>query len=93
MPLQLTPFAAMALRYGAVAAAGFVAARFLPRGQFPPTVEAQMDRTPDGVQLRRAPGQISASARTTHTTRLGRFGPRFRIDATALGRLKIRRLT
>lgn len=93
MPLQLTPFAAMALRYGAVAAAGFVAARCLPRGRFPSAVEAQMDRTPDGVHLRRAPGQVNLSARVARTTRLGRLGPRFRIDATALGRLRIRRLT
>jgi hypothetical protein len=93
MPLQLTPFAAMALRYGAVAAAGFVAARCLPRGRFPQAVETQMDNAPRGIRLRRAKGQVNASARMTRDTRLGRFGPRFRIDGTALARLKIRRLT
>ncbi|MEJ6391191.1 hypothetical protein [Gymnodinialimonas ulvae] len=91
MPLQLTPLAAMALRYGAVAAIGFAAARFAPRGDFPQAIETQMDKVPDGVQLRRAPGQINASARAARTARLGRFGPRFRIDATALARLRIRR--
>ncbi len=93
MALQLTPFAAIALRYGAVATAGFVAARLIPRGRFPNVVEAQMDRAPKGLRLRRAHGQISGSARITRHTRLWRFGPRFRIDGTALARLKIRRLT
>lgn len=93
MPLQLTPLAAMALRYGAVAAAGYVAARFLPRGRFPQVVETQMDRVPQGVDLRREPGQINASARMTRDAGLGRFGPKFRIDGTALARLRIRRLS
>ncbi|MEX3017198.1 hypothetical protein [Gymnodinialimonas hymeniacidonis] len=93
MALQLTPFAAMALRYGAVATAGFVAARFIPRGRFPKAVEAQMDAAPRGLRVRRAAGQICGSARVVRDTRLGRFGPKFRIDGTALARLKIRRLT
>jgi hypothetical protein len=83
----------MALRYGAVAAVGFAAARMAPRGDFPPAVQAEMDNAPEGLHLRRAPGQINASASAARTTRLGRFGLRFRVDATALARLRIRRLT
>lgn len=93
MPLQLTPFAAMALRYGAVAAVGFVAARFAPRGDFPHAVQEQMANATEGLHLRRAPGQLNATAHAARSVRLGRFGPRFRIDATALARLRIRRMT
>ncbi len=93
MAIQMTPLAAIALRYGVTAAAGFIAARFIPRGRFPQPVEAQMDAAPQGIRLRKSRGQISGSARLTQTKRLGRFGPRFRIDGTALARLRIRRLT
>ena len=93
MAIQMTPLAALALRYGATAAAGFIAARFIPRGRFPNTVEAEMDATPQGLRLRKAPGPLSGSLHVRKTKRLGRFGPRFRIDGTALARLRIRRLT
>ncbi|HID66744.1 MAG TPA: hypothetical protein EYP31_00325 [Roseibacterium sp.] len=93
MAIQIPPLAFLALRYGAVAVAGFAAARFAPRGRFPAAVETEMDAAPVGLRLRRARGQYSASARITRIWRAGRFGPRFHIDGTALARLRIRRLT
>lgn len=93
MAFPLTPLAVVALRYGAVAAAGYAAARFLPRGRFPRPVERRMDIAPQGFSARQSPGQISATARLSRIIGLARIGPRFQIDATALARLKVRRLT
>ncbi len=93
MALQMTPLAWLALRYGAMAAAGFAMARFAPHGRFSGAVEQQMDAAPRGLRLRKARGQISASVRATRNWRIGRFGPKFQIDGTALARLKVRRVT
>ena len=93
MAIQIPPLAFFVLRYGAVAVAGFAAARFAPRGRLSPAVEAEMDAAPDGLQLCKAPGQLAASGKITKNWRVGRFGPLFRIDGTALARLRIWRLT
>ena len=93
MALNIPPMAFVVLRYGAVAVAGFAAARYAPRGKFSPAVEAEMNAAPDGVQMCRAPGQLAASGKITRTLRLGRFGPKFRLDGTALARVRMRRLT
>ncbi len=93
MALQLPPLAFFVLRYGAVAVAGYAAARYARRGEFSPAVVAEMDAAPDGLQMYRAPGQLAASGKVTKTWSVGRIGPRFRIDGTALARLRIRRLT
>lgn len=92
MALNIPPMAFIALRYGAFAAAGFAAARFAPRGRLSPAVEAEMNAAPEGVQMCKAPGQLAVAAKITRTLRVGRFGPRFRVDGTALARLRIRRL-
>lgn len=98
MAVTIPPLAFLALRYGAVALAGYVAARHAPRGRFSRAVEAEMDAAPPGVHLARDESpdgrqrQVAGSARLIRTFGTGRLGPRFRIDATALARLKIRRL-
>lgn len=93
MAIQIPPLAFIALRYGVVAVAGFAAARYAPRGRLSPAVEAEMDAAPDGFQMRKAPGQLAASGKITKNWRVGRLGPKFRLDGTALARLRIRRLT
>lgn len=93
MALNIPPMAFIALRYGVVAVAGFAAARMARPGRFTPEVEAQMDAAPDGLRFRKAPGQLAASGKITKYWRAGRLGPRFRLDGTALARLRIRRLT
>jgi hypothetical protein len=93
LALQIPPLAFLALRYGAVAVAGFAAARFAPRGRLSQAVEAEMNAAPDGLQVCKAPGQLAAAGKITKTWSVGRFGPRFSMDGTALARLRIRRLT
>lgn len=93
MAIQMTPLIVVALRYGSAALVGFAAAQLVPRGRFPRAVEAEMDAAPSGLGLRRARGQVSATARMSRKVRLGRFGPGIRMDATALARFRIRRLT
>lgn len=93
MAIPIPPLAFLALRYGAVAVAGYAAARYAKPGRFSPAVEAEMDAAPDGFQVCKAPGQLAAAAKFTKNWRAGRFGPRFRVDGTALARLRIRRLT
>lgn len=92
MALQLPPLAFIALRYGAVALISYAAARRAPLGRLSPAVEAEMDAAPAGLQMRKDAGQISGSARFVRDWRAGRFGPRFRVDGTALARLRIRRV-
>ena len=92
MAIQMTPLAVFALRYGAVAVAGFAAGKYLKRGRFPRAVEHELNVAPEGIRLRRDKGQISGSAKVTRLARIGRFGPKFRVDAAALGRIRIRRL-
>lgn len=92
MALHIPPLAFIALRYGVVAVAAYTAARMSPRGRFTPEVAAQMDAAPTGLRMRHDDGEVSASAKAVKTVRAGRFGPRFRVDGTALARLRIRRL-
>lgn len=93
MAIQIPPLAFLALRYGAVAVAGFAAARYAKPGRFSDAVEGEMDSAPDGFDVRKAPGQLSMAGKFTKTLRAGRFGPGFRVEGTALARLKIRRLS
>lgn len=93
MAIPIPPLAFIVLRYGAVAVAGFAAAKYAPRGRLSPAVEAEMNAAPDGVQMCKAPGQLAMAGKFTKVLRAGRFGPKFRMDGTALARLRIRRLT
>lgn len=92
MALNIPPMAFIALRYGAVAVAGFAAARYAKPGRFSDAVEAEMDAAPDGFDMRKAPGQLAAAGKFSKIWRAGRVGPRFRVDGTALARLRIRRV-
>ncbi len=95
MALPLAPIAITAARIGALAAVTYFVAR---RGRGLPTVkeeEAHEDvgegvswghsQQPDGVQA-------NADARVVRTVRLGPGGPGFEIDATALGRIRFKRV-
>jgi len=92
MALPVAPLAFIALRSGLVAVAGYTAARLAPRGRFTPEVRAQMDAAPEGLRLRKDKGELSASAKIARGLRAGRFGPRLRVEGTALARLRIRRV-
>ncbi|MBY6202916.1 hypothetical protein KUV65_16200 [Maritalea mobilis] len=92
MALQFAPIGAIALRYGAVALATYVATRAIAPGRLAQPVEDEMDATPEGLTLRKTEEQVNASARWRRAVRLGRNGSGVRVDATLLGRLKVERI-
>jgi hypothetical protein len=90
MPLPLAPIAGFAIRYGAVALATYAATRaiaHLPRSQ------SSEDRVNEGLELRRDCEQVNASGRWRRTIRLSKTGPGVEIDATALTRIQLRKVT
>lgn len=92
LPVALAPLASLALRYGAVALAGYALARQVEPGRRCQHAEDAHDRLDEGVTLRREPGQANLTARARRVLRMGAAGPGLEIDASALGRLRIKRL-
>ena len=92
MPLPIAPITAIALRYGTVALATYALARRVERGRRCQHAEDAHDQTPEGITARRENDQVNATGRLRRVIRLGDNGPGFEIDATAHGRLKIRRV-
>ena len=92
MAIPLAPVAGLALRYAAVAGAAYLVTRQLERGRLAQAVEDEMDATPEGVTTRREDGQVNASARLRRIVRLGQRGPGLSLDATLLGRIRVRRV-
>ena len=96
MPLPLAPIAATALRiglrYGTVALAGYAMARSVERGRRDQRAEDALDDTAEGLTARREPEQMSATGRFRRVLRMGTAGPGLEVDATALGRLRWRRV-
>ncbi|WP_095588147.1 hypothetical protein [Actibacterium ureilyticum] len=91
MPLPLAPIAGFALRYGAVALASYAVTRKIDQGFRDQRAEDALDDTPEGVTLRQGDDQANATARFRRVFRVGPTGPGFEVDATALGRIRIRR--
>lgn len=92
MPLPVAPIAAFALRYGGVALAAWAATRQFSSGRRDQRAEDAFDETPEGLTARRDTEQMNATGRMRRVIRWGDGGPALEIDATALGRLRIRRL-
>lgn len=92
MPLPLAPLAATALRVGAVAAIAYALAKTREPARRDQRAEDAMDELHEGLSLRRDPEQVNAAARMVRTIRLGTCGPGVEIDASALGRLRVRRV-
>lgn len=93
MPLPLAPIAGFAIRYGAVALATYAATRaiaHLPRSQLS---EDDLDRVNEGLELRRDREQVNASGRWQRTIRLSKTGPGVEINAKALTRIQLRKVT
>ena len=95
MPLPLAPIAVVALRYGTVALAAYAVTRRIERAERRQNAEDTLDQIDEGLALRRATGpmQFNAQGRWCRSIRLGRTGPDIEIDATALGRVKFRKIT
>ena len=96
MALPLAPIALFALRYGAVAAATYAVVRRAQRSDMKDLrSEHAHEDAPEGVNLRHhrdeRSSQMDANARFKRTIRLGRNGPGVEVDASALGRIKIRK--
>ena len=92
MAIPLAPIAGVALRYGAVALAAYAATRTIPQlRRDQPTADA-LDQVEEGIETRRDPEQMNATARFRRVVRLGKTGPAVEIDATALTRIRLRRL-
>lgn len=96
MPVPIAPVAAtmlrLGVRYGAVALATYTTLRMAERGRRDQRAEDALDDTPEGLTLRREPGQTNATGRFKRVVRLGKAGPGLEIDATTLGRLRLRRV-
>jgi len=94
MPLPLAPIAATALRfglrYGSVALASYAVARSVERGRRDQRAEDAFDETPEGLTARHDAEQVNATGRWRRIFRMGDVG--YEVDATALGRLKFRRV-
>lgn len=94
MALPLAPFVAMAVKYGTVALAGYALARQVRPGRTSQPVEDEMDDLPEGITAHRPRDreQLNAAARFRRTIRLGTRGPGFELDASLLGRFRMRRI-
>jgi hypothetical protein len=91
LALPLAPIAVALLRYGAVAALAYAAAKRARPSRLHPATEAAMDQMPEGAAIGHAPGQLNATARWRRNIRLGPNGPGMEIDLSAIGRLRIRK--
>ncbi|MGL4414937.1 hypothetical protein [Roseinatronobacter monicus] len=94
MALPLAPLAVVAAKYGAVAIAGYALMRQIQPGRLDQRTEDALDEVEDGLSSHRPRDrdQVNGTARFRRVIRLGVNGPGFEIDATALGRLKMRRI-
>jgi hypothetical protein len=94
MALPLAPIAMVAMKYGAVALAGYAVARQMQPGRVDQRSEDALDELPEGLSAHRPRDrdQINGAARFRRVIRLGATGPGIEIDATALGRFRMRRV-
>lgn len=92
MPLPLAPITVIALRYGTVALASYTFARRIERGRRDQQAEDACDVLPEGMTLRREAEQVNATGRLKRVIRFGADGPGIEIDASALGRVRFRRV-
>lgn len=95
-PIALSPLAWTALRYGAVAAVALYAARNRVSEPKDAQHEQVLDDLPEGLSARphraEAEQAMHGHGRFRRVIRLRTGGPGVEIDATALGRLRFRRV-
>ncbi len=94
MALPLAPIAVVAAKYGAVALAGYTLARQVQVGHTDQRAEDALDEVHEGVSAHRPRDrdQVNGALRFRRVIRLGTNGPGIEIDASALGRIRMRRL-
>lgn len=92
MPLPLAPIAATALRMGAFAVVVYAIRSIREPLRRDQRAEDAMDELGEGVAFRRDDEQVNGGARLKRTIRVGATGPGVEIDASALGRVRFRRV-
>jgi hypothetical protein len=92
MALPLAPIAGLAIRYGAVALTAYAIARVAERGHRDQRAEDAMNDLPEGVRVHRDSDQVTGAGRFVRTVRVGPAGPGIEIDATAITRIRFRRV-
>lgn len=94
MAVPLAPIAVVAAKYGAAALAGYAVLRRIDQGRTDQRVEDAFDTMEEGLSAHRPRDreQVNAGFRFRRVVRLGTNGPGVEIDASALGRFKLRRL-
>lgn len=95
MPLPFAPLAGFALRYGAVALAAYALSRKRGTGRTDQRAEDALDDLPEGVAVHRPadrPGQHNLQARFCRVMRFGADGPGVEMDASAIGRVRFRKV-
>jgi hypothetical protein len=94
MALPLAPIAGFALKYGAVAIAGYALARQVRPGRTAQAVEDEMDTLAEGLSAHRPRDrdQVNVAGRVRRVFRFGQTGPGLELDATLLARLRMRRV-
>lgn len=93
MPLPLAYIARFAMKYGAFALVTYAAIRTvgqLPKSQ--PTEDA-LDQVNEGLDLRRNHEELNAAGRLRRIISLSKTGRGVEIDATALIRVRLRKVT
>jgi hypothetical protein len=93
MPVPIAPIAVTAARFGAVALAGYMLARRMEGGRIDQRTEDALDDMPEGLTASRPTGrdQWNIGGRLRRVIRLGQFGPGLEIDASVLGRIRVRK--
>ena len=96
MPAPIAPIVWTAARIGAVAAIAYYTGRASKQAPKHVWRERALDDTPEGLDLthQREADEANAhgSARFKRTVRFGASGPGVEIDATALTRIRLRRV-
>lgn len=94
MPLPLAPIAVVALRYGTVALAAYALSRKIGTSTTRQGTEDALDGVDEGLAAHRPTDrpQVNAQGRFRRVIRWGANGPGIEFDATALGRLKFRKI-
>ena len=92
MPLPLAPLAFYAVTYGTVALATYKLSRRIEPGRRDQGAEDALDDLPEGMTIRREAEQANATGRLRRTIRFGEDGPAYEIDASALGRFRVRKV-
>ncbi|MDD7972089.1 hypothetical protein [Roseinatronobacter alkalisoli] len=92
MALPLAPIAAVAMKYGALALAGYALTRQVRPGHIAQPLEDAMDTLPEGICITRPRDaeQMNGTARLRRIIRLGHNGRGVELDAAFLARIKLR---